>query len=167
MGSLRQAFGFSASIALLSALLLFAPSPARAGGDFDGPIPTEAAKIAAWVKQWPVWKQERQRLDQELLRLQERLRQQGEAEANSSRPSWWDLPARQSQASRLRYLQALRLDLERAQERRFQVQAVETLWKTDLEARQAKGALPDSLAAVLKELQEQAEKDLKNKEESQ
>jgi hypothetical protein len=127
----------------------------------------DAAKIEAWVAQWPAWQKERQRLDEDILRLRQRLQTHGEAEANGERPPWWDLPSRRRQAARLRFLQSLRIQLERAEARRFQMQAVESLWKTDLEARQAKGALPDALVGVLKDLQVQAEKDMKNKEESQ
>ena len=132
-----------------------------------GPIPTEKAAIEGWVDQWPRWVQERARLGNGLQHLRERLRDQGEAEARrGQRPPWWNLPQRQQQNARLRYLQRLRMDLEDAQARLFQAQAVEAQWIADLENRKAKRRLAPALRPVLDALREQAEKDNKDREES-
>lgn len=132
-----------------------------------GPIPTEKAAIDDWVQQWPRWQQERGRLQEHLHRLRERLRDQGEAEARrGQRPPWWNLPQRQQQTARLRYLQRLRMDLEDGQARLFQAQAVEAQWIADLAKRQAKRRLAPALGPVLEELRQQAEKDSKNEDES-
>jgi hypothetical protein len=102
-----------------------------------------------------------------LRRLRERLRDQGEAEARrGQRPPWWNLPQRQQQNARLRYLQRLRMDLEDAQARLFQVRAIEAQWREDLERRKMKRRLAPALLGVLDELREQAEKDNDDKEES-
>ena len=129
-----------------------------------GPIPTEPVQVEAWVAEWPQWRRVRQRGDAHLQRLREQLRDQGEAEARGQRPPWWDLPSRKRQGRRLRYLQGLRMELERAKAAQFQAQAVEAVWSADLLARQAKGRLPESLKLVLQDLQEQAEKDRKYKD---
>ena len=159
MGSFRLAFLFWTLASAAGAFPPPGPPPLPA----LGPIPTEKAAVDAWVAQWPRWQMERGRLIEGTLRLRERLRDQGEAEARrGQRPPWWNLPQRQQQNARLRYLQRLRMDLEMAQARLFQAQAVEAQWLADLEKRKAKRALPPPLKAVLEQLRGQAEKDNKD-----
>lgn len=132
-----------------------------------GPIPREAEDIARWLAQWPRWQEERRHLQHALGEMRERLRDQGEAEARrGQRLPWWNLPLRQRQTARLRYLQRLRADLERAQARYFQIRAVETQWLIDLEGRKQRRRLAPPLRPVLEDLQAEAEKDLFDREES-
>ena len=127
-----------------------------------GPIPREPRAIQLWVLRWPAWRLEHRRLETGLRQIRQALRDQGEAEARrGERTSWWNLPQRQRQTARLRYLQHLRLELEEGSARLFQVQAVETQWREDLATRASRQHLAPPLRPVLQELREQAEKDNK------
>ncbi len=169
MGSLRLAL-------LVSLLALPFGAPADEGPRHPpgppplpalGSIPKDKAEIERWALQWPRWQQERRHLDEDLRELRERLRDEGEAEARRTDDTpWWNLPQRQRQMARLRYLQRLRGELERAQARLFQVQAIEAQWREDLERRQTKRPLSEPLKTVLQDLRQQAEKDNKDREES-
>ena len=64
---------------------------------------------------------ELKRLETDIERLRERLRQDGRVESERGRPDWWDLPSRRRQGERLRYLRNLHRDLER------RIQALEVL----------------------------------------
>lgn len=138
------------------------PSPVLAG---PGAIPVEEGpELESWLKGWKVWEEARLERGRRLIALRLRLEEEGGTEASSLQPKWWNLPARDRQSARLRYLSELRSEFETLAAQQEEAQAQAGLWQAQLEARHAKHPLPHALEKVLLELQEQAEKDLKNKE---
>ena len=130
-----------------------------------GAIPAdEGPELDAWLKGWKAWSEARHERGRRLIALRLRLEEEGGTEASSHQPKWWNLPARDRQSAHLRFLSELRAEFETLEAKQAEAQAQAGLWQAQLEARHAKHPLPRALERVLLELQEEAEKDLKNKD---